>query len=211
MKNKICTRCKTKKPLTDFSPRTDRLSKKSACRVCEKAYQKEYRKKTKGKYKETVSRWQKKHPVKIREAYLRWCKNNPEKNKEKNKRANIKKLSTIRGRLTSNIRSLIGFSLRGNKKNRHWETLVGYTLEQLKKHIEKQFKQGMTWKNYGRNGWHIDHKIPISRFNFSQPEHLDFKKCWTLKNLQPLWAKENTSKGNKIDKHFQPSLRLGVE
>lgn len=47
-------------------------------------------------------------------------------------------------------------------------------------------------------GWHIDHKLPVASFNFDSPEHLDFKKCWALENLQPLWAKENISKGAKV-------------
>jgi len=95
-------------------------------------------------------------------------------------------------------------SLKGNKHSRHWESLVSYTLEDLIKHLEKQFKGGMTWENYG--GWHLDHKVPKSVFNFSKPEHLDFRRCWSLSNLQPMWAKENISKSSKLSKPFQPSL-----
>ena len=64
----------------------------------------------------------------------------------------------------------------------------------------------MIWGNYG--DWHIDHKIPISAFNFTKPEHEDFKRCWALSNLQPLWAKDNISKNAKLEKHFQPSLAI---
>lgn len=45
-------------------------------------------------------------------------------------------------------------------------------------------------------------------FNFSSPEHIDFKKCWSLENLQPMWGKENAAKRDKLSKPFQPSLRL---
>lgn len=99
-------------------------------------------------------------------------------------------------------------SLKGNKRNRSWRNYVNYTVEELKKHLEKQFKEGMTWDNHGQ--WHIDHKIPISAFNFTKPEHLDFKKCWALKNLQPMWAFKNISKSNKLNKSFQPSLLLAI-
>jgi hypothetical protein len=54
----------------------------------------------------------------------------------------------------------------------------------------------MTWENYGK--WHIDHKRPIASFNFTSYEDPEFKECWALNNLQPMWAKENMSKGNKI-------------
>ena len=113
---------------------------------------------------------------------------------------------TISFKLNSNIRGAIGKSLRGNKHGRHWEFLVGYTLADLKKHLERRFKKGMTWDNHGITGWHIDHKIPKTMFNFIKPEDDDFKKCWALKNLRPMWYKENIIKSNKIDKHFQPSL-----
>jgi hypothetical protein len=76
------------------------------------------------------------------------------------------------------------------------------------RHLEKQFLPGMSWENMGE--WHIDHKIPIAAFNFEKPEDIDFKRCWALKNLQPLWKSENCIKGAKIDKPFQPSLNLSL-
>lgn len=51
-------------------------------------------------------------------------------------------------------------------------------------------------------------KLSIAVFNFSLPEHRDFKRCWALKNLQPLWASENCKKKDSLQKHFQPSLQL---
>ena len=112
-------------------------------------------------------------------------------------------------RLNQNMSVSIGRPLRGSKGGRHWEHLVGYNLKQLKKHIERQFQPGMTWENYGKGGWEIDHIVPMSVFNFTKPEDLDFKRCWALKNLQPMWGSENISKGAKLDKHFQPMLAFG--
>lgn len=66
----------------------------------------------------------------------------------------------------------------------------------------------MTWEKYLEGKIHIDHKTPKTVFNFTQPEHEDFKRCWALSNLQPMWANENWSKGTKLTKHFQPSLLL---
>ena len=64
----------------------------------------------------------------------------------------------------------------------------------------------MCWDNYGK--WHIDHIIPKSVYNYTKPEHTDFKRCWALKNLQPLWASDNLSKNDKIDKPFQQALLI---
>ena len=63
-------------------------------------------------------------------------------------------------------------------------------------YLERQFKDGMNWNNYGK--WHVDHKIPVSFFEFSSYNDWEFKYCWSLNNLQPLWAEENLRKWNKI-------------
>ena len=98
-------------------------------------------------------------------------------------------------RLNTYFSNQIRAALAGNKQGRKWETLVGYTLQELKEHIEKQFKEGMTWDNYGE--WHIDHIKPKRLFNITSAECDEFKKCWALENLQPLWAFENLSKNGK--------------
>ena len=94
----------------------------------------------------------------------------------------------------------------GSKNGNHTFDIVEFTLNDLIVHLEKQFTDGMSWDNYGT--WHIDHKIPIAVFNFTKPEHQDFKKCWSLSNLQPMWAQDNLSKGASLDNYFQPSLAI---
>lgn len=85
---------------------------------------------------------------------------------------------------------------RGLKKGRcKWTELVGYSLNELTKHLERNFKEGMSWSNYGRNGWHIDHIKPSSFFNYVSFDCPDFKKCWSLENLQPMWEGDNIRKG----------------
>ncbi len=61
-----------------------------------------------------------------------------------------------------------------------------YTVQELISHIEKLFVGGMCWENYG--DWHLDHIIPISLFTFNSYDHPEFKECWALSNLQPLWS-----------------------
>ncbi len=82
------------------------------------------------------------------------------------------------------------------QKNISCFEILDYTLEDIVQHLESQFQPGMTWDNYGQ--WHVDHKIPISSFNISSLECSDFKRCWSLENLQPLWAEDNLKKSNKI-------------
>jgi len=138
----------------------------------------------------------------------KWQKSNPEKCKENQRKANARKRAAPKGKISDRISKGIWASLKnGSKAGRHWETLVDFTINQLRKHLERQFDSAMTWGNYG-SYWHIDHKIPIAVFNFETPEDIDFKRCWALKNLQPLEAIENIKKSAKIGKTFQPSLLL---
>ena len=57
----------------------------------------------------------------------------------------------------------------------------------------------MTWDNYGKFGWHIDHIKPINTFNITDQYCDDFKKCWALANLRPLWWKDNLIRSKKGD------------
>jgi len=100
-------------------------------------------------------------------------------------------------RLNKSMSSLLWRALKENKKSQSWTNLVGYDIQRLVKHLEKQFYGGMSWDNYGK--WHVDHILPRSRFNFTKHTDPDFKKCWGLKNLQPLWAIDNMSKGDRIN------------
>ncbi len=81
--------------------------------------------------------------------------------------------------------------------SRKWSVILGYTPEELKTHLEKQFVKGMTWNNKG--DWHIDHIIPVSAFSFTSIDDADFKAAYSLPNLRPLWAKDNMRKGKRIE------------
>ena len=106
--------------------------------------------------------------------------------------------------LSNYVRRTLGKGGRGSA----WKKSVGYDIPQLMQHLEKQFTVGMAWENYGK--WHIDHIIPRAVFNYRKVTDIDFKKCWALSNLQPLWAKDNWNKSAKLSKSFQPSLSLSL-
>lgn len=92
-------------------------------------------------------------------------------------------------KVAQNIRSRLSMFLRGRQKNQSLKQYLGCDLEMLKKYLQKQFKPGMTWENYGK--WHIDHKIPLT----SATSENEVYKLNHYTNLQPLWAAENISKG----------------
>lgn len=94
-----------------------------------------------------------------------------------------------------NLRSRIWNVLTGKSKNKSTEILLGCTIDELRVHIESQFKDNMSWENYGK--WHIDHIRPCASFDLSDPEQQAL--CFHYTNLQPLWAKDNLSKRNKYN------------
>jgi hypothetical protein len=116
--------------------------------------------------------------------------------------------STPKGAMENRMKVAIAEALRSNKNGKSWEILVGYTLSELTAHLEKHFLPNMSWDN--RSQWHIDHVIPRSAFNYSDAECIDFKRCWSLKNLRPLWSILNLRKGATISKPFQPSLSIAL-
>lgn len=86
-------------------------------------------------------------------------------------------------------------ALKSEKAGRRWESLAGYTLNDLVQHLERQFLHGMTWGNYG--DWHIDHIRPVSSFMYASAEDQEFRDCWALTNLRPMWALDNITKGGQ--------------
>jgi len=123
-----------------------------------------------------------------------------EENKQKRReRVRNRIKNNIHFKLKRNISNSIWCKLnrnRGCKKDRKISECLPYSINELKKHLEKKFKTGMNWDNYGK--WEIDHKIPDSSFNYSSTTDEGFKQSWALENLQPLWKEENAKKGSKI-------------
>jgi len=204
---KGCSRCGEVLPIAQFHKQQSmKTGLRSCCKDCRK------------KYEKTCCRINSKYKRGSRKNYYRLNRNKILKQQKeyyqtvkkiKNEKERLRKLSDPKFRLSSVMSTGISHSLKsGVKGGRRWESLVGYNANKLMCHLEKQFKDGMTWGNYGE--WHVDHIIPISVFNYTKTEHEDFKRCWSLKNLQPMWAKENIEKSDNIEKHFQPKLKLAI-
>ena len=157
-----------------------------------KKQKKKYREENLEKEKERHKKWRQFNLEKLREYKKEWQRKNPEYHKEykKNRRQTNPKF-----KLDDNMANAIYLTLKGKKAGRAWETLTGYTIDDLMTHLEKQFEPWMNWNNYGK--WHIDHRKPKSLFNYETAEDPEFKKCWSLENLQPLEAIKNLKKGNK--------------
>jgi hypothetical protein len=215
METKICGRCKEEKELCFFGVnKKTQDGKRSICNDCRKIESLDYRKRNPEKRKETIKKYYENNKGKIKEKDKIRLLENPEKvraiklksyHKNKDKTSQIERRREYRKykrktdkkyKLADVMRNRIKCYLRTKnitKKNKTFD-IVGCTPEFLKEHLEKQFKEGMSWDNYGFYGWHIDHIIPLSSANSEE----EFNKLCHYTNLQPLWAKDNLSKGSKI-------------
>jgi hypothetical protein len=159
-------------------------------------------------------KWRDKNKEKLSKKHKLWYENN--KNKwndyiKEYRKNNIDKIRQIKRdyernrkatdplyKLISNFRTAIYTVLKESNVDKygHYFDILGYTPEELINHLEKQFKDDMTWDNYGI--WHVDHKLPITSFDIQEMGDEEFMRCWCLDNLQPMWGEENIRKSNKI-------------
>lgn len=229
MNFKTCTSCKEEKILNieNFQWREKRQVWEAQCKNCKSNNNKKYyilnkfkiiknvtnyyeeNKELKKKYGKDYYEENKRLPefIKVRKTYnennkksLSLYRNEYWKNRRK---------TDINYRLERNISNAIYKILKNNKANLSVKNYLPYTAEELKKHLESQFKSWMTWDNWGVYNlktwddndsstwtWQIDHIIPKISFTYNSMEDDNFKKCWGLNNLQPLSSKENIIKGD---------------
>lgn len=163
-----------------------------------KAADKRYYEKNKEEIKEYYKDWAEENRLKLRDYHSKWREENRETVNENTRLWYLNKRRTDAGfRLKSNTRTAVYTCLKEANVAKYRSTFetLGYTLEDLMKHLESKFKEGMTWENYGE--WHVDHIIPMSKFNFTSTDDREFSLCWDLVNLQPLWGIENWVKGSR--------------
>jgi hypothetical protein len=137
---------------------------------------------------------------------LEYC-SKPETKEYKRNYVRTKRQMDVSYRLHGNFSSLMKISLKKKNINKNYNRtfdLVGYTVEQLKEHLEKLWEPWMNWDNYGKyrvggeKRWQIDHIKPRSSFKIVSLCDEEFRKCWALENLRPLEAVENMRKGDRL-------------
>lgn len=198
---------------------------RNQCRVCMSNHRKKYYQENKEKelenakiyyqnnkeyYSRIGAEYYQNNKDRILERHSEWEENNKERRKEFHKnyyqrnkdryRRNAREYqrwfrSTNKGRIINTLRSRLGRVCKGLSDIETTKDLIGCDYENFKEHIENQFTEGMSWDNYGLKGWHLDHIIPISRFDIENEE--ERKACFHYTNLQPLWAEDNWSKNDK--------------
>jgi hypothetical protein len=173
---KSCSICHQDKPLTEFH------IKRSCCKSC-----------LRNQYREIHKQNQSKICSRKRANYRRKRTHYLSKISARRKRYyltnhNYYLSCRLRSRLTDALKNT------GHRKVSGTMILLGCSLPQFKAYLESKFLAGMSWDN--RKDWHIDHVKPCSSFDLSRPD--EQRKCFHFSNMQPLWAKDNLHKSNRI-------------
>lgn len=177
---KACTKCGEEKPIDGFLFRKDRGRHSTVCRTCTNT--------------RLLARLHA-NPGLASKYYQQYKTSNPDSYKRRITRANAKRYGTPRGKLDALIRNAVYRSLAGTRKQASTYEALGYSLDTLKQHLERQFQRGMSWENYGE--WHVDHIVPLAEFEIDGTDSAGFRAAWALGNLRPLWATENILKRDK--------------
>ena len=221
IKEKECNRCREIKSIDDFRLmiRKNRPNNgySPSCKECEKLFSRQYYNSHLKQVLDYAKKYRTSNPEQIKDNNIKNHKkrmndpvmkayfyegirkyriNNRDKVLESKKKHFEKYKREPAYRLNRSMSGGMCMSLKQNKKGRHWESLINYTLKDLIEYLESLFKDGMSWDNYGK--WHVDHIIPKSVWKFKNSEDSEFKQCWALANLQPLWARDNLIKHVKV-------------
>ncbi len=138
--------------------------------------------------------WARKNKERVKASRERWAKKNPD---FKRKWIANKRRTDVGFRILCSLRHTLWRTRSTKKRSRSCEKMLGCSLEDFRIYLESKFEVGMTWGNYGKYGWHIDHIVPCALFDLTREEHR--KRCFHFSNLQPMFAIENHKKAAKSD------------
>jgi hypothetical protein len=205
MEKKVCSKCKEEKEVCEFGKRKDsKDGLRSECKSCAKEWRLKnrehllkYNKNWKNSNSEHVYHYHKKYKEENDEELKKYQKEWYLQNKNiLNEKIKLKKLTNPIFLVSCSVRKRMSEYIKKNnilKKNKTFK-VVGLNPIELSHYLETQFTEGMSWNNYGKYGWHIDHIIPLSS---AKNENELYKLCHYT-NLQPLWAEDNLKKSNKL-------------
>jgi hypothetical protein len=115
-----------------------------------------------------------------------------EYNKSAYQKRKLRYLSDVNFKLAASLRNRLGRAIKGNYKSGSAVNDLGCSVQEFKFYIESKFQLGMTWDNWSKDGWHIDHIKPLCKFDLSNSDQL--KQACHFTNLQPLWVEDHKRK-----------------
>lgn len=197
--NKACLKCSVERCKTKQYTKLKKKWRENNKEKCAEQSKKSYEN-NKIKCNERAKDWQKNNKDKVKIASHKWKKNNRDKVNKTHKNwrsSNPEYRRIIKVKLRDNIRSRLHIAIKNDFKVGSAVNDLGCSINELKIYIENQFESWMTWENWGRGTWHLDHIRPLAFFNLTNRDQ--FLEACHFTNLQPLSAEENLRKHSKID------------
>ena len=180
---KTCTKCQQTKPSSAYGKsRSKKDGLQAHCKDCNR----EYRANNRDKMTEYNKEWRANNRNEILEYRKEQYKNNPQQ------RLGIKMSNETRSTLLGVHPNMTPVS------EQYGIDKVGLTTVQYREYIESLWTEGMSWDNYGfgEGKWCIDHIVPKSQFDLTDPEL--YRKCSYYTNTQPMWFVDNLAKGDRL-------------
>jgi hypothetical protein len=194
--NKTCGECKINKSTDQFHKDSSKISGfTSYCKECKTLY----RKNNIEQFRARKLKWYQKK--KLQKSLIPKQKKIKDKNYKpahklkRKEKERLQRQTDLNFRMLGNLRTRIYHAMKKDTKGKKTKELLGCSIQEFKIYLESKFREGMSWDNYGKYGWHIDHIIPCSMFDLTNFEQQ--QKCFHYSNLQPLWAIDNLKKYNK--------------
>lgn len=198
--DKRCSKCRTHQPLANFH--NDKHSPGGLTRWCKQCHKnaRDAKKDSHREYMRVYNQANKDRALQYRrDNAQRMAEYNKGRRAETNAWYKEKRKTDPNFRLSNDMRTVLRRALKCGKitKSSSAGKLLGFDIDTFRRWLEFHFEPWMSWDNYGK--WHIDHVLPISRFDLSNPE--EQRVCLHWSNMQPMCAKANIAKKNTIVLH----------
>lgn len=209
---KTCSKCQQSKPLDSFRVNARYVGGRVKwCNDCQGEYRREHYQRNRDKVRAQNADWAvankdrlaeisranymadpRKHIERVNAAKQRRPDHYRELSKINQRR---RRAESVELRLRARVSSQFRYCLATGKGGKTTEALLGYSIAELRAHLERQFLKGMSWENMGE--WHIDHIVPLASFTITGADDPELRRAWSLPNLRPLWAADNIRKHAK--------------
>ncbi|AIQ94736.1 hypothetical protein [Prochlorococcus sp. MIT 0604] len=179
---------------------------KKGCVTCTKLSDKKWKDQNQDKVDDYLKKYR--STEKAKNTLKKWTDINADKLREQNRAKEQRARNNLTQRaIATLVRNRVTAVLQGRSKLKSSLELTGVrSWQELRNRIEEQFQEGMSWENWTKEGWHIDHVRPIASFDLNDTEQ--HKTCFNWRNLQPLLGSENLQ---KLDKYTEEDEEVWIK
>lgn len=188
---RTCKRCNQMLPSINFRPRN-----KVTCRECERENSRQWKAANKAHTLQYTREWKATNKEYVSEYNSKYSIENRNEIQKRSTAYHIMRYhNDVNFRLARQIRDKCNRVMKSVRPSKDALDILGCSQKFFKAWLQYNFTSEMNFENYGKV-WHIDHLIPISKFNLT--DDTEMRKCFHWTNCQPMLARKNQSKNNRV-------------